>query len=104
MQFSGDSAPRLNIGHHFLVFQVKSGGHATNPGFSSTNGIHIYTGKFSQVTYDAVSGTVVIGAGLTWDAVYQRLQDHRVNVLGGRVNGVSACLDSLSRSILNHVV
>ena len=80
-----------------------SGGHATNPGFSSTKGIHIYTGKFSQVTYDAVSGTVVIGTGLTWGAVYQRLQDHRISVLGGRVNEVSGRRDSFGRSILNPV-
>ena len=77
------------------MFQVKSGGHASNPGFSSTKGIHIYTGKFSQVTYDAISGTVVIGTGLSWDAVYQRLQDHRVMVLGGRANGVSAAIHSV---------
>jgi len=80
-----------------------SGGHATNPGFSSTKGIHIYTRKFSQVTYDAASGTVVIGTGLTWDAVYQRLNDHRVSVVGGRVEGVSGYRDFLSRSILNPV-
>lgn len=72
-----------------VVFQVKSGGHATNPGFSSTKGVHIYTGKFSQVTYDPTSGTVVIGSGLIWDTVYQRLQEHNVSVLGGRVTGVS---------------
>jgi len=80
-----------------------SGGHATNPGFSSTKGIHIYTGRLSQVTYDTVSGTVVIGTGLTWGTVYQRLQDHSVSVLGGRVNGVSGCRDSLGWSILNPV-
>jgi FAD/FMN-containing dehydrogenase len=69
--------------------QVKSGGHSANPGFSSTKGIQIYTGKFSQVTYDAASGTAVIGTGLIWDNVYQQLQAHNVNVLGGRVTGVS---------------
>ncbi|KAF9648761.1 FAD-binding domain-containing protein [Thelephora ganbajun] len=69
-------------------FAVKSGGHTMNPGFSSTKGIHIYTGKFSQVTYDAASGTAVIGTGLIWDNVYQRLQEHHVNVVGGRVTGV----------------
>jgi FAD/FMN-containing dehydrogenase len=68
-----------------------SGGHATNPGFSSTKGIHIYTGKFSQVTYDADSGTAVIGTGLIWDNVYQQLQEHNVTVLGGRISGVSEC-------------
>jgi len=94
---------RSNIQHHSLVFQVKSGGHASNPGFSSTKGIHIYTGKFSQVAYDAVSGTAVIGTGLVWETVYQQLQDHRVSVLGGRANGVSECRDFLSRSILNPV-
>ena len=72
-----------------MAFQVKSGGHTSNPGFSSTKGIHIYTGKFSQVTYDAACGTVVIGTGLVWDTVYQRLQEYGVSVLGGRVTGVS---------------
>ena len=68
---------------------MKSGGHTANPGFSSTQGIQIYTGKFSQVNYDPVSGTVVIGTGLIWDNVYQQLQAHNVSVLGGRVTGVS---------------
>jgi hypothetical protein len=70
------------------VFQVKSGGHTANPGFSSTEGIQIYTGKFSQVTNDAASGTAVIGTGLIWDNVYQQLQEHNVTVLGGRSTGV----------------
>jgi FAD/FMN-containing dehydrogenase len=68
-----------------------SGGHTTNPGFSSTEGIQIYTGRFSQVTYDAASGTATIGTGLIWDNVYQQLQEHNVTVLGGRVPGVSGC-------------
>ena len=68
-----------------------SGGRASNPGFSSTKGIQIYTGKFSQVTYDAAAGTVVIGTGQSWDNVYQQLQPHNVTVVGGRVNGVSEC-------------
>jgi len=85
------------------VLQVKSGGRTSNPGFSSTKGIHIYTAKFSQVTYDAVSGTAVIGTGLAWETVYQRLQDHRVSVLGGRMTGVSGYRDYLTRSVLNLV-
>jgi len=80
-----------------------SGGHSSNLGFSSTKGIHIYTGRFSQVTYDAESGTAVIGTGLTWGAVYQQLQNHNVSVLGGRVGSVSGYRDFLSRSILNPV-
>jgi FAD/FMN-containing dehydrogenase len=66
-----------------------SGGHTANPRFSSTEGIQIYTGRFSQVTYDVSSGTAVIGTGLIWDDVYQQLQEHNVTVLGGRVPGVS---------------
>ena len=85
------------------MFQVKSGGHTANPGFSSTKGVHIYTGKFSQVTYDKSSGTVVIGSGLIWDTVYERLQEHRVSVVGGRVTGVSV-LDSLRLGLLNLIV
>jgi len=60
-----------------------------NPGFSSTQGIQIYTKKFSQVTYDAATSTAVIGTGLVWDTVYKKLQDHGVIVLGGRFTGVS---------------
>jgi hypothetical protein len=41
------------------------------------------------VTYDADSGTAVIGTGLIWDTVYERLQDYNVTVVGGRVTGVS---------------
>jgi FAD/FMN-containing dehydrogenase len=85
------------------VLQVKSGGHSQNPGFSSTEGIQIYTGKFSQVTYDAISGTVVIGTGLVWDSVYQQLQEHNVIVLGGRFTGVSGC-DPHSWRNLNHIM
>lgn len=67
---------------------MKSGGHTINPGFSSTKGILIYTGRFSQVTYDVTSDTVAIGTGLVWDTVYEQLQDYNVTVVGGRVTGV----------------
>ncbi|QRV98414.1 FAD-binding domain protein [Ceratobasidium sp. AG-Ba] len=59
-------------------FGIRSGGHATNPGFSSTPGVQIALFKLSGVTYratramsDGSVGTVEIGAGL-----------------GGRVTGV----------------
>ena len=84
------------------VLQVKSGGHTANLGFSSTEGIQIYTGRFSQVTYDVTTGTAVIGSGLVWDDVYQQLQEHNVTVLGGRSTGVSEC-DSLGRRSLNPI-
>ncbi|KAK0505193.1 hypothetical protein EDD18DRAFT_1061398 [Armillaria luteobubalina] len=69
-------------------FAVKGGGHASNPGFSSTTGVHIAMSRFSQVTYDSTSGTATIGSGLVWDDVYASLAPHGVNVVGGRVTGV----------------
>ncbi|KAF9017798.1 FAD-binding domain-containing protein [Hymenopellis radicata] len=70
------------------AFAVKGGGHASNPGFSSTKGVHIAMSRFSEVTYDAASQTVVVGAGLIWDDVYSALEPYNVNVVGGRVTGV----------------
>ncbi|KAF9002469.1 hypothetical protein BDQ17DRAFT_1425793 [Cyathus striatus] len=64
----------LNIvGSTQTPFAVKGGGHASNPGFSSTTGVHISMFRFSEVTYDAASQTAVIGAGLVWDDVYTAL-------------------------------
>ncbi|CAE7227093.1 unnamed protein product [Rhizoctonia solani] len=76
-------------------FGIRSGGHATNPGFSSTTGVQIALFKFSEVTYhpapaaaDGSVGTVDIGSGLLWDSVYAALEPLGVNVVGGRVTGV----------------
>ncbi|EIW78113.1 FAD-binding domain-containing protein [Coniophora puteana RWD-64-598 SS2] len=69
-------------------FAVKGGGHASNPGFSSSTGVTIAMYRFSQVTYDASSETAVIGTGLIWDDVYTALEPYNVNVVGGRVTGV----------------
>jgi hypothetical protein len=67
---------------------VKSGGHASNPGFSSTTGILISMSRFSQVVYDGTSQTAVVGSGLNWDEVYTELEPYGVNAIGGRVTGV----------------
>ncbi|KAF9460197.1 hypothetical protein BDZ94DRAFT_1311743 [Collybia nuda] len=69
-------------------FAVKGGGHASNPGFSSTQGVHISMTRFSDVHYDPGSQTAVIGAGLIWDDVYAALAPYGVSVLGGRVTGI----------------
>ncbi|KAG5351541.1 hypothetical protein C0989_006049 [Termitomyces sp. Mn162] len=79
-------APASNSWVHAKT--VCGGGHASNPGFSSTNGIQISMKPFSEVTYDAESQTVVIGAGLIWDDVYAALAPYGVSVVGGRVTGV----------------
>jgi FAD/FMN-containing dehydrogenase len=70
------------------LWQVKSGGHATNQGFSSTPGVHIALSRLNEVTYYKHSNTAAIGAGLTWDEVYAQLHPHGVVVAGGRISGV----------------
>ena len=70
------------------VLQVKSGGHGTNPGFSSTTGVHISLRKFSEVNYDSEEKLVTVGAGLIWDDVYTVLDPLGVGVVGARVTGV----------------
>ncbi|KAF8260156.1 hypothetical protein EI94DRAFT_1790097 [Lactarius quietus] len=67
---------------------LKGGGHATNPGFSSTPGVHISMTQFNDIVINMDSETVEIGAGLTWTDVYKYLVPRGVNVVGGRVRGV----------------
>ncbi|KAF8968757.1 FAD dependent oxidoreductase [Flammula alnicola] len=76
------------LGKTNTPFAVKGGGHATNPGFSSTPGVHISMSRFSEIKYDAVSKTADIGAGLIWDDVYAALEPLGINVIGGRITGV----------------
>ncbi|KIK70828.1 hypothetical protein GYMLUDRAFT_235247 [Collybiopsis luxurians FD-317 M1] len=76
------------LGNSSTPFAVKGGGHASNPGFSSTTGVQIAMYRFSDVVYDATENTATIGTGLIWDDVYNALAPHSVNVVGGRVTGV----------------
>ncbi|KXN82296.1 Bifunctional solanapyrone synthase [Leucoagaricus sp. SymC.cos] len=69
-------------------FAVKGGGHASNPGFSSTTGVQITMSRFGEVTYNETDKTAVIGAGLIWDDVYAALAPHGATAVGGRVTGV----------------
>lgn len=70
------------------TLQVKGGGHASNPGYSSSSGVQIIMKRFSAVTVDETASTAVIGMGLVWDDVYEALEPYSVNVVGGRVTGV----------------
>ena len=76
-------------------FQVKGGGHSTNPGFSSTPGVQIAMYRFSEVVYHEDAQTADIGTGLVWDDVYAALEPQGVNVVGGRVTGVGVAGFSL---------
>ena len=44
--------------------------------------------RFNETTVNSTSGTVEVGAGLTWDQVYATLDSTGVNVVGGRVPGI----------------
>lgn len=44
-------------------FAVYSGGHASNPGFSSTKGVHISLGRFNQVELSDDKSIVTLGFG-----------------------------------------
>lgn len=76
------------IGETRTPFAIKGGGHATNPGFSSTSGVQISMTRFNNVTLNRAASTVEIGAGLVWDDVYRALDGTGLNVAGGRVAGV----------------
>ncbi|KIJ12300.1 hypothetical protein PAXINDRAFT_118261 [Paxillus involutus ATCC 200175] len=76
------------LGETRTPFAVKGGGHATNPGFSSTRGVHISMSQFSDVTYNPSLQTATVGAGMIWDDVYAALQPHGVTVVGARISGI----------------
>ena len=69
-------------------FAVKGGGHTLNPRFSSTSGVHISLAKFKDIVIHKNSGTVEIGAGLTWAEVYEYSVPKGINVVGGRCGTV----------------
>ena len=70
------------------LVQVKSGGHAMNPGFSSSPGVQIAMYRFNEVSCDRRTQTVKIGTGLNFDDVYAALAPYNVSVAGGRVTGI----------------
>ena len=76
------------IGQCRVPFAIKGGGHAFNPGFSSTVGVHISMSRFQKVIYNRNKQSVDLGAGLIWDDAYKALEPYNVTVVGGRISGV----------------
>jgi FAD/FMN-containing dehydrogenase len=70
------------------LYKVQSGGHTTNPGWSSTKGVHISLNSLRSINYNSASQTVEVGTGLRWEEVYAALEPSGVTVVGGRVRGV----------------
>ncbi|KAK4164091.1 bifunctional solanapyrone synthase [Cladorrhinum sp. PSN259] len=70
-----------------VPFAVYSGGHASNPGFSSTPGVHIDLAGFDQIILSPDKKTVEVGFGLAWKDIFNELVPQGLNVVGGRVIG-----------------
>ncbi|TEY82791.1 hypothetical protein BOTCAL_0027g00290 [Botryotinia calthae] len=75
------------VGSRRVPWGIKSGGHASNPGFSSTPGVFISLARLTQVTLSEDLSTVELGTGNHWTDVYSALDGTGVNVVGGRVIG-----------------
>lgn len=74
------------IGQNRVPFAVQSGGHTSNPGFSSTKGVHVSLSKLNEVTLSSDGTTARVGAGNRWSNVYKKLEGSGRNVVGGRVS------------------
>jgi len=66
--FKPETVPDLSVAMQIIAstqtpFAIYSGGHASNPGFSSTKGVHISMGKFNQIILSEDKKTVEIGFG-----------------------------------------
>ncbi|KAK4131573.1 FAD-binding domain-containing protein [Trichocladium antarcticum] len=75
------------VGASRTPFAVYSGGHASNPGFSSTTGVHITLDRLRDVALSEDQETVKLGFGAAWKDVYKALEPFGRNVVGGRVIG-----------------
>ncbi|KAF9067051.1 hypothetical protein BDP27DRAFT_1423219 [Rhodocollybia butyracea] len=66
-------------------FAVKGGGHATNPGFSSTRGIQISMSRFNKLAHvsNGETGELTVGAGCVFDEIYKFVRPMGYNVVGG---------------------
>ncbi|KAK7033699.1 hypothetical protein VNI00_012699 [Paramarasmius palmivorus] len=76
------------VGKHQTPYGVKSGGHTTNPGWSSSPGVLIVTSRFNGVSYDPATNIAAVGPGQTGEQVYQKLEPFNVSAALGRVKGV----------------
>ena len=69
-----------------VQFAIRSGGHSPSPlAANINNGVLIDLANLNKVDYHAASGTVTVGAGNRWRAVYTALDPYNVTAVGGRV-------------------
>ncbi|KAH8982962.1 FAD dependent oxidoreductase [Lactarius akahatsu] len=72
------------LGSTRTPFAVKGGGHAFNPGFSSTTGVQISMTRFSNIELNNATCTFDAGSGVTWDQAFAALDSSGLNIVGGR--------------------
>jgi FAD/FMN-containing dehydrogenase len=65
--------------------------------------VHIALTRFNQVTYSKSTQTAIVGAGLTWDVVYEKIAKFGVNVVGGRISGVGVSGFTLGGGMLKRL-
>lgn len=76
-----------------VPFAIKSGGHATNPGLSSTVGIQISMCRFNKIVIEQnttslssngqTQNLVHVGAGCLFDELYREVVPTGLNIVGG---------------------
>ena len=70
-------------------FAVKGGGHTAFPGASSIEGgITVSLESMNEITLSSDAKTAAIGPGNRWGAVYTKLAEQNLTVIGGRASDV----------------
>lgn len=70
-------------------FAIKGGGHTGFPGASSIeDGVAVSLEDMNEITLSSDKKTAVIGPGNRWGAVYMKLAEHNLTVIGGRASDV----------------
>ncbi|KAK7934688.1 hypothetical protein PG985_000183 [Apiospora marii] len=72
-----------------IPFAVRGGGHTWFVGANSApDGITVDLRGLDSVELSADKSTITVGAGVTWDAIYSKLDPLGLSVAGGRIAGV----------------
>ncbi|KAF1837317.1 FAD-binding domain-containing protein [Decorospora gaudefroyi] len=70
-------------------FAIKGGGHTAFAGASSIeNGITVSLERMNEITLSSNKKTAFIGSGNRWGAIYTKLQEQDLAVIGGRASDV----------------
>ncbi|RDA94226.1 hypothetical protein CP533_0580 [Ophiocordyceps camponoti-saundersi (nom. inval.)] len=84
------AAVRALMAYPSARFALRSGGHNSNPGFSSVDGgvLIAFSPGLCSVEIASDEKSVLVGAGCKWDQVYSKLQPLGRTVVGGRLGDV----------------